>query len=123
MKLILIFVSIINKKYKLIKMVANTYYFELIFTLLNIFQQQKLMKKVILTENLFLKKKDKKCQKKNLTVNLLEAMPVQKIMMQTMKLVECKYLLVNLKTKKNKIKELEEKEKENEIKELENKEK
>ena len=41
---------------------------------------------------------------KNLTVNLLEAMPVQKIMMQTMKLVECKYLLVNLKTKKNKIK-------------------
>ena len=30
---------IIKKKYKLMKMVANTYYLELIFTLLNIFSQ------------------------------------------------------------------------------------
>ena len=38
-------------------MIKNTYYLELIFILLNIFQQQKLMKKVIQTEILFLKKK------------------------------------------------------------------
>ena len=82
------------------KMEVNTYYLELIFILLNIFQQQKLMKKVILTEILSLKKKDKKHQNKNLIVNLLELILVKKIMIQTMKLVEYKYLLVNLnKTK------------------------
>ena len=43
---------------------ANIYYLELIFTLVNVLQQQKLMKKDILTEILFLKKKDKKHQKK-----------------------------------------------------------
>ena len=42
--------------------------------------------------------------KKNLTVNLLELILVGKIMMQTMKLVEYNYLLVNLKTKRKKIK-------------------
>ena len=42
------------------------------YILFRIFQQQKLMKKVILTGSLFLKKKDKKHQRKNLTVNLLE---------------------------------------------------
>ena len=36
-KLILIFVSITKKKYKLTKMGANTYYLELMFILLNIF--------------------------------------------------------------------------------------
>ena len=45
-------------------MIENTYYLELMFILLNIFQQQKLMKKEILTETLFLKKKDKRHQKK-----------------------------------------------------------
>ena len=45
---------------------ANIYYLELIFTSVNIPQQQKLMKKDILTEILFLKRKDKKHQKKNL---------------------------------------------------------
>ena len=83
-------------------MEVNTYYLELIFILLNIFQQQKLMKKVILTEILFLKKKDKLRQKKNLIMNLLELILVGKIMMQTMKLAEYKYLLVNLKTKRKK---------------------
>ena len=47
-------------------MIKNTYCLELIFILLNIFQQQKLMKKVILTEILFLKKKYKRHQKKKL---------------------------------------------------------
>ena len=46
-------------------MVNNTYCLELIFNLLNIVQQQKLMKKVILIETLFLNKKDKMHQKKN----------------------------------------------------------
>ena len=45
---------------------ANIYYLELIFTSVNILQQQKLMKKDILTEILFLNKKDKKHQKKKL---------------------------------------------------------
>ena len=53
-----------EKKYKLIKMGVNIYYLELMFILINFYQQQKLMKKDILTEILFLKKKDKKHQKK-----------------------------------------------------------
>ena len=57
-------------------------------------------KKVILTEILFLKKKDKRHQKKNLTVNLLELILVEKIMMQAMKLVEYRRLLVILIKKK-----------------------
>ena len=60
-KLILTFLSLIEKKKKTDEVnEVNTYYLELIFVLLNIFQQQKLMKKVILTEILFLKKQDKK---------------------------------------------------------------
>ena len=61
-----------TKKYKLIKMSVNIYYLELMFILLNIPQLQKLMKKVILTETLFLRRKDKKHQNKNLVVNLLQ---------------------------------------------------
>ena len=58
------------------------------------------MKKVILTETLFLKKKNRRHKKKNLTVNLLELILVEKIMMQAMKLVEYRHLLVILiKTK------------------------
>ena len=41
----------------------------------------KIDEKVILTKILFLKKKDKRHQKKNLTVNLLELILVEKIMM------------------------------------------
>ena len=79
---------------------VHTYYLELMFILLNIFEQQKLMKKVILTETLFLKKKDKRHQKKNLTVNLLELILVEKILMQAMNLVEYRRLLaVLIKTK------------------------
>ena len=71
-KLIFIFMNIMEKKYKLTKMGVNTYYLELRFILRNIFQPQKLMKKVILTEILFLRRKEKKHQKKKLVVNLLE---------------------------------------------------
>ena len=45
---------------------------ELIFILINFYQQQELMKKDMLTEILFLRKKDRKHQKKNLVANLLE---------------------------------------------------
>ena len=72
-----------EKKYKLIKMGVNIYYLELMFISINFYQQQKLMKKDILTEILFLKKKDKKHQKKNLIVNLLELILVKGTMMQT----------------------------------------
>ena len=53
--------------------------------------------KNMLTETLFLKRKEKKYQKKNLVVDLLELIQVS-IMMKIMKLVEYKHLLVNLKT-------------------------
>ena len=62
------------------------------------------MKKVILTETLFLKEKDKKRQKKNLIANLLELIRVRRAMMHTTKLVEYRRLSVRLKTKKNQIK-------------------
>ena len=104
MKLILIFMSIIKKKYKLTTMIENTYYLEFMFILLNIFQQQKLMKKVILTEALFFREKKEKALEKKLTVNLLELILVGKVMMQTMKLVEYRRLSVSLKTKKKKTK-------------------
>ena len=77
---------------------VNTYYLELMLILLNIFQPQKLMKKVIIAEILFLRKKDKKHQKKNLVVNSLELIQVKKVIMQAMKLVEYKHESVNLKT-------------------------
>ena len=68
---------------------ANIYYLEMIFISVNILQQQKLMKKDILTEILFLKKKDKEHQKKDLVVNLLELIQVMQkmVMIQIMKLV------------------------------------
>ena len=57
------------------KMGVNKYHLELIFILVSVFQQQKLMKK-----DIFLRKKDKKHQKENLVVNLLELLQVmQKI--------------------------------------------
>ena len=46
------------------KMGANIYYLELIFILVSVFQHYKLMKKDMLIEILFLRKKDKKHQKK-----------------------------------------------------------
>ena len=83
-------------------MSANTYYLELMSILLNIFQLQKLMNKTMKVDNLFLKNKDKRHQKKNLVLNLLELIQVmeKRVIIQTMKLVEYKYLSVNLKEKK-----------------------
>ena len=104
--------SIITKKYELIKMGVHTYYLELMFILLNIFQQQKLMKKVILTETLFLKKKDRSHQKKNLTVNLLEL--IEKIREN----YDANYDASTIQTFISKFKD---KEKENEVKELKDK--
>ena len=83
-----------GKKYKLMKMDVNIYYLEFIFILLNISQPQKLMQNVILTETLFMERKDKKQQKKKLGCKLIR---VKKAMMQTMKLIEYKHLPVNLK--------------------------
>ena len=91
-----------NKKYNLTIIVKNTNYLKLIFIFLSILQQQKLMKKVILTETLSWKKKDKKHQRKDSAANLLELILVKKIMMQTMKLVEYRCLPVSFKTKKRK---------------------
>ena len=59
-----------GKKYKLMKMGVNICYLELMLILLNISQPQKLMKKVILTETLFLRRKDKKHQKKNFILRI-----------------------------------------------------
>ena len=91
-----------EKKYKLIKMGVNIYYLELIFILVSVFQQQKLMKKDILIETLFLKKKDKKHQEKNLVVNLLELIQVMQkmVMIQIIRLVMYKHLLMSSKIKK-----------------------
>ena len=61
---------------------VNIYYLELIFILINFDQQKRLIKRVIL-----LKKKDKKHQKKNLVVNLLELLQV----MQKMVMIQIKF--------------------------------
>ena len=55
------------------------------------------MKKIILTDILLLQIKDKK-HEKNSIVNFLELIQAKKVMMQIMKFVECKHLLVSLKT-------------------------
>ena len=96
---------------------VDIYYLELMFIFMNFYQQQKLMKMDILTEILFLRKKDRKHYKKNLVVNLLQSIQViqKMVMIQIMRLVIQKHLLMSLKIKK-KIKELEAK-----IKELEDK--
>ena len=73
--------------------------------------------------DLIFEKKDKRHQKKNLVVNLLELIQVtqKEVMIQTIKLVKCKYLSVNSKKKKRKEKENKIKEKGNKIKEQANK--
>ena len=88
---------------------ANIYYLELIFTSVNILQQYKLMKKDILTEILLLKKNNKKHQKKNLLIHLLELIQVMQkmVMIQITRLVIQKDLLMSSKIKK--IKEQEKK--------------
>ena len=81
---------------------VNIFYLELMFILINLYQQQKLMKKEILKEILFLKKEDKKHQKKNLVVNLLELIQViqKMVMIQIMRFVMYKHLLMSSKIKK-----------------------
>ena len=54
--------------------------------------------------DLIFEEKRQKALEKNLTVNLLELILVEKIMMQTMKLVKYRPLSVSLKTKKKKMK-------------------
>ena len=69
------------------------------------------MKKDMLTETLFLRRKDKKHLKKNMAVNLLELMQIR-VMIKIMKLVEYKHLSINLKQLKQlnkKLKEVEDK--------------
>ena len=90
---------------------VNIYYLELIFILVSVFQQQKLMKK-----DIFLRKKDKKHQKENLVVNLLELIQVMQkmVMIQIMRLVTQKHLFMSLKIKK--LKKVEDKIKEKEQK-------
>ena len=80
------------------------YYLKLTFILLSVFQQQKSMKKDILIEKLFLMKKDKKHYEKNLVVNLLELIHVMQkmVMVQIMRLVMYKHLLMSSKIKKKK---------------------
>ena len=75
---------------------ATMYYLELMFNFLSMIQPQKLMNRTMLAEGLFLKNKDKKSQKKNSAVNLLEL--IQTIMIRIKKLAEYKHLLVSLKT-------------------------
>ena len=53
-------------------MVGNTYYLELMSILLNIFWPYKLMNKFMKVENLFLKRKEKRYQKRNLVVSDVE---------------------------------------------------
>ena len=53
----------------------NIYYLELMIILLNISQPQKLMKNVIPTETFFLRRKDKKRQKKKLCCKFISINP------------------------------------------------
>ena len=80
---------------------VNIYYLEMIFIFVSVFQQQKLMKKDKLIEKLFLMKKDKKRQEKNLVVNLLELIHVMQkmVMVQIVRLVMYKHLLMSSKIK------------------------
>ena len=52
-----------------------------------------------------MREKKTRSTRKNDIVNLLELIQVKKVMMQIMKLVEYKHLLVNLKTEMSKLKE------------------
>ena len=60
------------------------------------------MSKTMKAENLFFGNKRQEALEKKLIANLLQLIKVMQgeVMIPTMKLVKCKYLLVNLKTKK-----------------------
>ena len=70
-KLILIFVGITKKKYKLTKMGVNTYYLELIIILLNIFSPQKLMKKNHVERDLIVEEKRQEVLEKKFGCKLI----------------------------------------------------
>ena len=106
---------------------VNIFYLELMFILINFYQQQKFMKKDILAEILFLRKKDKKHQKKKLVVNVLESIQVMQKMalIYIMRLVIQKHFLMSLKAdnqkKKNQKRKNQKKKSNKKIKELEDK--
>ena len=103
MKLILIFMSITKKKKKKIRVDNNDqeyilFRIDIYFT--EYFLAVEIDEKGHTDRNLIFEEKKQKALEKNLTVNLLELILVKKIMMQTMKLVKYKRLLVILiKTK------------------------
>ena len=75
---------------------VDIYYLELIFILVSVFQQYKLMKKDIIFEE-----KRQKVLEKKLVVNLSELIQVMQkmVMIQIMRLVMYKHLLMSSKTK------------------------
>ena len=97
-KLILIFVSITEKKNthwwkwrKYVLFGTDVYFTEYILAV-------EIDEKGHTDRNLIFEEKWQEALKKNLVVDLLELIRVKKAMMQTMKLVEYKHLSVNLKT-------------------------
>ena len=94
--LILIFMSITKKKYKLIKIDTNTYYLELMFIIIS-FSCRNWRQKHAERDLIFEEKRQKALEKKDLVVNLLELWQVS-VIKKIMKFVEYRHLLVNLKT-------------------------
>ena len=95
MKLILIFISTIKK----IQTDENGSEY-ILFRIDIYFLAVEIDEKGHTDRDLIFEEKRQKALEKNLTVHLLELILVKKIMMQTMKLVEYKYLLVDLKKTK-----------------------
>ena len=98
-------------------MVKNTYYLELIFILLNIVQQQKLMKKIILIEILFLNKKEKRYQNKKLNCTFIRFNTSKENFNADYEASKIQTFISQFKN--NKIKEIKDKNKE--LKEIDNK--
>ena len=101
MKLILIFMSITEKK----KADGNgsehiLFRIDIYFT--EYFLAIEIDEKGHTDRDLIFEEKSQKALEKNLIVYLLELIPVEKIMMQTMKLVEYRLLSVSLKKMKQK---------------------
>ena len=82
------------------KIGVNICYIELIFILMSVFKQQKLMKKNIVRDIIFVEKKLEALEA--LIVNLLELRQVMQkmVMVQIMRLVMYKHLLMSSKIKK-----------------------
>ena len=82
------------------KIGVNICYIELIFILMSVFKQQKLMKKNIVRDIIFVEKKLDALEA--LIVNLLELRQVMQkmVMVQIMRLVMYKHLLMSSKIKK-----------------------